>query len=132
MRSQPQVIVYGSPRDSPNNTDYCHCPCYLPCGSRHSLGHMQKFCRLSLGVTVGKRTIIHQLYGTYIQESHRQRLCGEGDSIEGNGGTQMLCRGKWEKLFFKKGSLQHHGFGAKKLIDFFFPKKILCIRDYCV
>jgi hypothetical protein len=63
---------------------------------------MQKFCSLSLGVTVGKRTIIHQLYGTYIQESHRQRLCGEGDSIEGNGGTQMLCRGKWEKLFFKK------------------------------
>jgi hypothetical protein len=25
MRSQPQVIVYGSPRDSPNNTGYCYC-----------------------------------------------------------------------------------------------------------
>ena len=38
----------------------------------------------------------------------------------------------WKNCFFKKGSLQPHGFGVKKLIDVFFPKKILCIRDYYV
>ena len=39
-----------------------------------------------------------------------------------------------EKLFKKKKkkSLQRHGIGVKKLIDGFFPKKILCIHDYCV
>ena len=34
-------------------------------------------------------------------------------------------------LYRKKESLQPHGIEAKKLIDFF-PKKILCIHDYCV
>ena len=40
-------------------------------------------------------------------------------TLSGTAGGLLL-----EKLFFKKGNLQLHGLGSKKLIGIFFPKKI--------
>jgi hypothetical protein len=39
-----------------------------------------------------------------------------------------------KKLFFKRKKRVYSlmVLGQKKLIDFFFLKKILCIRDYCI